>query len=325
MPWPRAWRKKTFASVLLWPLSLVYRVLSQWQQQRLKKQQEPLPVPVLVVGNIVVGGTGKTPFLLWLIELLRQQGYTPGIVSRGYGRKHDAPALVKPTDSALMVGDEPILIAQQTAVPVCVGKNRLAAAQHLLRQHPELDVIVSDDGLQHLRLPRNLEICLFDAEALAGNGWLLPAGPLREPLSRLAQVSLVIGKGGPLTGIPAIVMQTALGNPIPLTSKQPPVPNPSDPITAYCGIGQPESFYSALRAQGWRIEPFSVADHAPVDGHIIEQLRGQTVFMTSKDAVKFRPYDLPFNAYEVPLCVQFSAADSLFIRQVLASVLTRFS
>ncbi|MFC3852970.1 tetraacyldisaccharide 4'-kinase [Salinispirillum marinum] len=337
MPWPRAWRQRTPLSYALWPLSVLYRLLSRWQQKRLLKQQVTLSVPVIVVGNIVVGGTGKTPFLLWFVEFLRQQGYRPGIVSRGYGRQQATPSLVQPTDSAVAVGDEPLLIAQHANVPVCVGQNRLMAAQWLMQQHPELDVIISDDGLQHLRLPRDLEICLFDGQVVAGNRWLLPAGPLREPLGRLAQVNLVIGKGRALTGsyavdsvqehlqgTPTLVMQTAIGEPVPMTVNLSPAPDSSTPIIAYCGIGQPESFFSALRAQGWNIRPFVVSDHAPVNATILEQFRGQTVFMTSKDAVKFRAFELPFAAYEVPLRVQFSDSDMVVLRQVLASVLTRF-
>ena len=147
-------------------------------------------VPVVVVGNVTVGGTGKTPTVIALVQALRSAGFTPGVVSRGYGAKITQPTLVTPTSNAAQAGDEPLLIARRTGAPVFVCPDRVAAAEALCNAHRDVDVIVSDDGLQHYRLERDAEIVVFD-HRLGGNGFLLPAGPLREPLSRKRDATLI--------------------------------------------------------------------------------------------------------------------------------------
>jgi tetraacyldisaccharide 4'-kinase len=168
-----------------------------------------LPVPVVVVGNIFVGGTGKTPLTIWLVDALRQAGYAPGVISRGYrgGGAGRGPHAVTVGGDPALCGDEPLLIAEQARCPVMVGRRRVAAAQALLQAHPEVDVIVSDDGLQHYALARDVEIVLFDSRG-GGNGWLLPAGPLREPLHRRRDFTVVnVGAGGAAAPAGAIRME----------------------------------------------------------------------------------------------------------------------
>ncbi len=191
----REWARRGWFAVGLLPLSWLYGALSGARRLlyalRLLRQVS-LPVPVVVVGNIFIGGTGKTPFTIWLVESLRERGFHPGVISRGYGRQSDEIAEVKAGNTAAEVGDEPLLIATRSGAPVVVGRDRVWAARRLLALHPEVDVIIADDGLQHYRLGRQLEIQLSDARGV-GNGWLLPAGPLREPASRRADFYVLNG------------------------------------------------------------------------------------------------------------------------------------
>ena len=173
----RQWTKRGLLAWALSPLSLIFLCVAR--NRRLKTQPHKLPVPVVVVGNIYVGGTGKTPVTIALVKELIKRGHHPGVVSRGFGRKHDKPLMVLPDSPAQSVGDEPLLIARQTRVPVAVARDRVAAALLLLDKHPECDIIISDDGLQHYALARDVELAVVGARGL-GNGWVLPAGPLRE-------------------------------------------------------------------------------------------------------------------------------------------------
>jgi tetraacyldisaccharide 4'-kinase len=182
----RAWRRRGWLACLLWPLSLLFGGLSRLRGALYRSGRLPvtrLPVPVIVVGNIYVGGTGKTPLVIWLVQKLRAAGYQPGVISRGYGAQASTPQLVGAAASVAAVGDEPLLLAERCGCPVMVGRKRPGAAQALLAAFPQIDVIVADDGLQHTALARDIEIVLFDERGV-GNGWLLPAGPLREPAAR---------------------------------------------------------------------------------------------------------------------------------------------
>lgn len=181
-----AWLSRGIVACLLWPVSVLFGLISvsrRWLYSVGLFQQTQLPVPVVVVGNIYVGGTGKTPLVIWLVKQLRIHGWVPGVISRGYGSDThhavDIHSLMSPDD----IGDEPLLILQKTNAPLVVGRNRVSAARALLHAHPEVNVIISDDGLQHYALARDVEILLFDERGI-GNGWLLPAGPLREPSTR---------------------------------------------------------------------------------------------------------------------------------------------
>lgn len=328
MSWPTFWQRNTPLTWLLWPFSRLYLVLSHWHQQRLQRQQRTFAVPIIVVGNIVVGGTGKTPFIAWLVQQLMARGERPALVSRGYGGQHRGPLILAAGHTAVEVGDEPLLLAQLTQVPVCIGRDRVAAVEHLLQAHPEITVILSDDGLQHRSLPRDLEICLFDGQAGVGNAQVLPAGPLRESLPRLQQIPLVVSKGPPngewwaKVSAP-LVMQFELAPPVHvrtgvlLDSDRMSV---ADDLVALCGIGQPASFFSALRAQGWSFTPMALRDHQPLSAEQLQGLAGKTVLMTSKDAIKLKHATLPFDAYEVPMQPYFSPTDE---QQLLSTVSDR--
>jgi tetraacyldisaccharide 4'-kinase len=249
--------------------------------------------PVIVVGNITAGGSGKTPLVIWLVQWLRDQGYQPGVVSRGYGGTAQGCMEVRPDSSPAEVGDEPLLIRIKTDIPVVVGRDRVAAAQHLLARHPEVDLIVSDDGLQHYRLQRDIELVVIDTATGLGNGWPLPAGPLREPRSRLDSVDAVIqvvrGTAQPRTDLPvktwradySMSQAMRLRNP---TEKKAVQALPRASWLAITGIGRPQGFFDMLRKQGLEFTPRSFADHhafqpheLPADGHVL---------MTEKDAVK---------------------------------------
>ena len=183
------WSKKGLLALARSPLSLIYLAVVMNRVRRF--HPEKLPVPVIVVGNIYVGGTGKTPVTIELVKALAALGYHPGVISRGYGRKDSATVMVEPESPAAVVGDEPLLIVQATGVPTAVARNRTAAGRMLLSAHPEIDVLISDDGLQHLQLARDIELAVVGARGI-GNGWVLPAGPLREPRSRLDTVDAII-------------------------------------------------------------------------------------------------------------------------------------
>ena len=189
----REWLRRGALACALWPLSLLFRGLAAVRRGLFAagvSHAERLPVPVVVVGNIFIGGTGKTPLTIWLVEALRAAGFRPGVVSRGFGAKDAAPREVSATSTPTEVGDEPVLIAVRTGCPVFVGRARAAAGRALLAAHPEVNVIVTDDGLQHYALARDVEIVLFDGRGV-GNGWTLPAGPLRETPSRTRDFTVV--------------------------------------------------------------------------------------------------------------------------------------
>ena len=196
------WYRLSPLHILLFPLSLIFRVLSALRCFLYRSDilaSVKLPVPVVEVGNISVGGTGKTPLTLWLAQQLIENGWHPGIVSRGYTRTNGrkmTPHEVSIDDAADEVGDEPLLMAQRALCPVWISRNRPAAALALLQAHPECDIILSDDGLQHYRLQRDAEIAVIDGARRFGNGMLLPAGPLREPKSRLRKVDAIVINGG---------------------------------------------------------------------------------------------------------------------------------
>ncbi|MEE4163274.1 MAG: tetraacyldisaccharide 4'-kinase, partial [Woeseiaceae bacterium] len=194
----RAWYERAPGYRLLIPLSLVYAAVISLRRALYRLGifgSERLPVPVVVVGNIVAGGAGKTPVTLFLAEALSAAGFRPGIVSRGYGRADDRRLVaVTATSRAADVGDEPLLLARRSGCPVVVGRDRVAAGRMLVEQG--VDVVIADDGLQHYRLERDAEICVVDGSRLLGNGWLLPAGPLREPRARLGRVDMILLNGG---------------------------------------------------------------------------------------------------------------------------------
>lgn len=291
----RQWYGFTPWHVLLLPLAFVFGLLAAVRRTLYRWGWLPvarLPVPVVVVGNISVGGTGKTPLVIALAKLLREAGYHPGIVSRGHGRRGTAVCPVRADSSAAEVGDEPVLIAARAGCPVWVGRQRAAAAQALLAQHPDVDVILCDDGLQHYALARDVEIAVVDARRWLGNGQLLPAGPLREPAWRLKTVDAVVINGW-LPGAPLkrheFTMRLAgdllynLRNP---ALKARPETFAGQTLWAVAGIGHPERFFEHLRRLGLAIRPVAFPDHHAYGPGDLAPAGKAPVVMTEKDAVK---------------------------------------
>lgn len=281
-----------------------------------------LPVPVIVVGNITVGGTGKTPLVIWLSQVLRAQGYRPGIVTRGYGGKSAHwPLLVTPTTHATLVGDEAALLARATLLPVMVGPDRVAAAQQLLKEH-DVNVMLSDDGLQHYHLGRDMQIVTLDGERGLGNGWRLPAGPLRESRSALNNVDMVVCKGRLPSGINlpsnTPVMHLSLTEAVNLHdgAMQPLAKFRGRSVHSIAGIGHPEQFFAALAAEGIQIEAQTLPDHAGLTEKDLMFDDHKPVLMTEKDAVKCEGFDLP-NHWYVRAQAEFSHEHAASILQVV--------
>ncbi len=280
---------------LLRPLSALYGLLLRIYTRRVRPQT--LPVPVIVVGNWIVGGAGKTPTTLALLGLLKTMGIRAGVISRGYGRDADAVALVGRTSSAAEVGDEPLLIHLRSGVPVAVGRDRVAAARALLQAHPSLQILISDDGLQHLRLPRALAILVFDERGI-GNGRLLPAGPLRQPpATALAANELVLYNADrPSTTLPGFLARRSLSGAVALADWWQGQPAAmaalhalrGQPLVATAGMAQPQRFFDMLSAEGLAFDALPLADH---DAFTTLPWPPGTadVLLTEKDAVKLRP------------------------------------
>lgn len=272
-----------------------------------------LPARVVVVGNITVGGSGKTPLTAWLAGRLLARGITVGIVARGYGGKSRRPRLVDADATPEEVGDEALWLARETGVPVAIGRDRAAAARLLIEARgPE--VILSDDGLQHYRLERDVEIVAVDAARGFGNGKLLPAGPLREPQARIGEADAVILKGAgepPLPPGPVVFrMRCELGDAVPLAggAARPLASFRSTPVRALAAIADPEGFFRALEAAGLTLERHPLADHAPVAEAVAAFGAERPLLMTDKDAVKLAA--APAHAWRVPLAVAFSGTDA---------------
>ncbi|MFN2309823.1 MAG: tetraacyldisaccharide 4'-kinase [Gammaproteobacteria bacterium] len=246
-----------------------------------------LPVPVIVVGNLSVGGTGKTPLIVWLAAFLRAQGYHPGLIARGYrGRARHWPQPVDADSDPRTVGDEPVLLARLTGCPMAVAPDRVAAGRAVLEQ-ADCDVILSDDGLQHYALGRDIEIAVIDGVRRFGNRHCLPAGPLREPMQRLAEVDLVVSNG--LAGEGESAMQVRVEAAVNLiTGERRPLEGfRGARVWAIAGIGRPERFFEALRGQGLEIEARAFPDHHAYRRADLAFAEGP-LLMTEKDAVKCR-------------------------------------
>lgn len=308
-----AWYRGHPLLFLLWPLAWLYRQIVQQRRQRYRSGRLPVvqaPVPVVVVGNITLGGTGKTPLILWLIEHCRARGLRVGVVSRGYGAQPPSfPWLVTAEQSAQQCGDEPLLIVQRTGVPMVIDPNRGRALQTLLAQYP-LDLVLSDDGLQHYALGRALELVLLDASRGLGNGQCLPMGPLREPASRLASVDAVLYNGraeDTEEGFGCLLEPTALielgtGQALPLTHLA-----SGQQVHAVAGIGNPQRFFRTLEALNWRPIEHPFVDHASYEAAQLNFMPALPLIMTEKDAVKCRPFAQP-GWYYLPVQARPSAA-----------------
>ena len=306
----RTWASRGPLARVLWPLSLVYGVLWRLRADRWRRHPPPrLPVPVVVVGNVIAGGAGKTPVTIALVRDLQAHGWSPGVVSRGHGRRTTDIRPVAADSTAQAVGDEPLLIARATGVPVQVGARRADAARALLAAHPGVDVIVCDDGLQHLALARDVEVVVFDDRG-AGNGWLLPAGPLREPWPR------------PATGLPQVVIDTSRRR----LDDRALAGLAGRPVAALAGIARPEAFFDMLREHGLALSAtLSLPDHADFGADwpaLRQRLRQAPLWLsTEKDAVKLLPLlgagDPQVRA--VPLELELAPEGFERVRQALSS------
>jgi len=289
----RQWFEQRRLAPALWlllPLSWLFAGLAWLSRRRARPVR--LAVPVVVVGNITVGGAGKTPLTIWLARQLAERGWHPGIVSRGYGGANGAPRRVESTSPAAEVGDEPILLARRSGVPVWVGRDRAAAGMALLAQHPEVDVVLCDDGLQHYRLARDVELAVFDGRG-AGNGWRLPVGPLREPLDRLASVDGVICNGVADQRIPAslprFAMQLRPGDFYRLDDARQTCRADDfkgKRLHALAGIGDPGRFFRTLTDLGLVFAPHPFPDHHAYSAEDLCFAKDDILLMTEKDAVK---------------------------------------
>jgi tetraacyldisaccharide 4'-kinase len=290
----------------LLPLVPVYVALSWLHRAWQRLRAERLPVPVVVVGNLTVGGTGKTPLVVHLVEQLRKRGRTPGVVSRGYGGDGELRVLDHAA-RAEQVGDEPLLIHRRTGAPVAVGADRVAAARALLAAHPEVDAIVSDDGLQHLRLARDLELCVIDGARGLGNGWRLPAGPLRESAARLVSVDLVLRNGGPAGDGTAMRLEAERARRLLDGVERPLAAFAGTTAHAVAGIGHPARFFATLAAAGIEPIPHPRPDHAPLALADLPPPDGHPVLLTEKDAIKLVAAGGRDDLWVVPVTARFDA------------------
>ncbi len=285
------WYRRNPLKWLLWPLSLVYRAVVRVRQVSYRvglKSVTRLPVPVIIVGNITVGGTGKTPCVIWLARELMARGIRVGVVSRGYGGKDSIwPQRVEPGSDPAMIGDEPVLIARATDCRVVVGPNRVAAARSLL-DHTEVDVLLSDDGLQHHALGRDMEIAVVDGLRGLGNGFCLPAGPLREQATRLRTVDAVLVNGGTwyYTGVLRVSMVPQRVYQLAGTAERSLEDFRGEHVHAVTGIGNPQRFFDLLTEAGVIVKAHSLLDHAHLKPSNLEFRDQMLVLITEKDAVK---------------------------------------
>ena len=292
----RAWKRHGVLASLLYPLAAVFTALVVARRAMYRHgilSGARLPVPVIVIGNITVGGSGKTPLTLWLVDALQARGFRPGVVSRGHGGIGQVAEVLVDGDASL-VGDEPLMIKQRAGLPVFVGRDRVAAARALIAAHPGCDLIVADDGLQHYSLVRDIEIAVVDGRGL-WNGWPLPAGPLREPSSRLARVDALVVNGPPPrlprdAAGPAQFRMRLIGDTFHALA---------DPgrtcaaaelsglrLAAVAGIGDPGRFFGHLTALGLSYRGYAFPDHHRYLRADLEAIEADALLMTEKDAVK---------------------------------------
>ena len=308
---PRHWQTTNIVATFLRPIAWLYGCvwrLRVWLFRRRIFTIHHLPVPVIVVGNVIAGGAGKTPVVMALVARLQTMGYQPGVISRGYGRKSKACLEVTAQSSVFEVGDEPMLIAHTCKAPVYVASSRVQAAKALLARHPTCNVIVSDDGLQHTALARDIEIVVFD-ERQTGNQHLLPAGPLREPWPRtpLCPVHLV------LSTIPRHLADMAVnghGESSPLAQLE------HKSIHALAAVAKPQLFFQMLRDKGLKlVRIHSYPDHASLEKYVPPTGINEILLCTSKDAIKlWKNYP---HVWAVPLVIELN---SQFLKAFDASI-----
>lgn len=291
----RIWSGQSWLYILLLPLSFLYGLITLVRCACYKVglfRSWKAPIPIVVVGNLTAGGNGKTPVVIWLVESLMKKGYRVGVVSRGYGGKSSYYPLILSADTSTeQAGDEPVLIFHRTKAPVAVAPKRSEAVKALI-EHNALDVIITDDGLQHYALARDYEIVVIDGQRRFGNGWWLPAGPMRERAGRLKSVNAVIVNGGQahsneiLMGLQGhIAVNLLSGDKLPVTELK--------NVVAMAGIGHPPRFFASLEKKGLRLlRSYAFADHQPYELSQITVLtpNNETLLMTEKDAVKCQSF-----------------------------------
>jgi tetraacyldisaccharide 4'-kinase len=321
---PKYWQTRhNPIALLLWPVSKVFGALRLVRAKCYDWgifKTEKLPVPVVVIGNVMAGGVGKTPIAIAIVQRLQSLGYKPGVVSRGYGRKASDCQIVTSSSTAADVGDEPLLIAHISKAPVAVASNRVQAAKALLARYPECNVVVSDDGLQHRALGRDIEVVVFDERGV-GNNWLLPAGPLREPWPRrpLAPVRLT------LKDVPRRLAEYAIDNTGHFHLLSNLATLDGRPLHALAGIAKPEVFFEMLRTQGLALTSCTAySDHDNFAKFSPTPDKNALWLCTEKDAVKLWTLypDLAWQILAVPLVIEldstfYAALDATIKAQIL--------
>ncbi|SQI39797.1 Tetraacyldisaccharide 4'-kinase [Leminorella richardii] len=323
----RIWSGKSKLYPLLLPLSLLYGLVSslrRWGYRLGWLRSWRSPVPVVVVGNLTAGGNGKTPIVIWLVERLSQKGLRVGVVSRGYGGKAERyPVVLNKATTPNEAGDEPVLIFQRTGAPVAVSPVRRQAVEALLSQY-ELDIIVTDDGLQHYALQRDVELVVVDGVRRFGNGWWLPAGPMRERAKRLESVDAAIVNGGrampgeiPMTLLPSLAVNLVTDERVPVTEL--------GSVVAMAGIGHPPRFFQTLNSLG--VKPDAVHGFADHQDYTLDTLSSlttgaQSLLMTEKDAVKCRGFAKDSWWY-LPVDAHFSSEDEERLLSILTAAISR--
>ncbi|MFM2479845.1 tetraacyldisaccharide 4'-kinase [Celerinatantimonas sp. YJH-8] len=313
------WYQRSLWRWFLWPLSCLFKAIASRRHRRFLSGEASSyrpPVPVIIVGNISVGGNGKTPVVLALCEYLSARDYHPAVISRGYGGSSKQPLWVEAEMDASLSGDEPLLIRRRSQCPVVVGANRQASVELILQRYPECNVIISDDGMQHYRLARDIELCVVDAVRRFGNEMCLPAGPLREPVSRLHYVDRIIANGSELPELACDVMTLRAQN-WRRVSDDDIIPNIPTTGYALAGIGNPQRFYQTLSQQGLKLDGYiEIGDHRRLSAAQIKQYQQQVVFMTEKDALKYRKLAGP-NWYYLPVTASLPEEFYMFIQEKL--------
>jgi tetraacyldisaccharide 4'-kinase len=317
-----SWYRRSPLLILLTPASLVFCGLGRLRRLLYRTgllARHRIPVPVIIVGNLTAGGTGKTPLVTWLAHFLSASGFRPGVIARGYkGRAHHWPQPVGVDSDPLSVGDEAVLLAGRCGCPVVVGPDRVAAA-YVLLERGECDLIIADDGLQHYALERDIEIVVIDGERRFGNGCCLPAGPLRESTGRLTEVDLVVVNGavGPgeypmrMHAESAVSLERGIA-PRELTAFK------RQYVHAVAGIGNPGRFFACLRQAGMRLQEHVFPDHHAYEATDLDFGDDRPVVMTEKDAVKCRHFGLR-NSWYIPVTIEMPAAFGARVHELLAA------
>lgn len=325
----KIWSGESKLYLLLLPFSWLYGLISGIRKLAYRInffRSWRAPLPIVVVGNLTAGGNGKTPVVIWLVEHLQQLGIHVGVVSRGYGGKSDSyPLILGPNTTTEIAGDEPVLIFQRTGACVAVAPSRSSAIKALLNQYPTLEVIITDDGLQHYALQRDIELVVIDGNRRFGNGWWLPAGPMRERERRLGSVDVVITNGGeakqneiPMVLKPGDAINLITGEHRPATT----LPD----IVAMAGIGYPPRFFHTLKELGVDIrQQYVFSDHQSYNLQLLEPLVNseQTLLMTEKDAVKCRGF-ARHNWWYLPVNAQFFLADTEALFKLITAKINQY-